>query len=191
MKLTDTQTIILSAAAGRDDGSIHPLPKTLKGGAVTKVTGALLRKGLIAEAPGREDWPGRRDPYFAITAEGALAINVEPAECPHLADPGAQAADGGREAEPAAPAPAKAKKAATGRNGANAPRKARTGTKQALVVEMLRRSEGATVDQIMEATGWQRHTVRGAFAGALKKKLGLAIASEKVEGGARVYRVAG
>ena len=191
MKLTDTQTIILSAAAQRDDGSIHPLPKTLKGGAVTKVTGALLRKGLIAEAPGREDWPGRRDPYFAITAEGALAINVEPAECPHLADTGAQAADGGREAEPAADIPPKAKKAATGRNGANAPRKARTGTKQALVVEMLRRSEGATVDQIMAATGWQRHTVRGAFAGALKKKLGLAIASEKVEGGARVYRVAG
>ena len=56
---------------------------------------------------------------------------------------------------------------------------------------MLRRPEGATVDQIMAATGWQRHTVRGAFAGAIKKKLGLAIASEKVEGGARVYRVAG
>ena len=110
---------------------------------------------------------------------------------PHLADTGARAADGGRETEPAAPAPAKAKKAATVRNGANAPRKARTGTKQALVVEMLRRSEGATVDQIMEATGWQRHTVRGAFAGALKKKLGLAVTSEKVEDGARVYRVAG
>ena len=191
MKLTDTQTIILSAAAQRDDGSIHPLPKTLKGGAVTKVTGALLRKGLIAEAPGREDWPGRRDPYFAITAEGALAINVEPADCPHLADTGAQAADGGREAAPAADTPAKAKKAATGRDTAKGPVKQRTGTKQALVVEMLRRPEGATVDQIMDATGWQRHTVRGAFAGAIKKKLGLAIASEKVEGGARVYRVAG
>ena len=191
MKLTDTQMVILTAAAQRDDGSIHPLPKTLKGGAVTKVTQALLRKGLIAEAPGREDWPGRRDPYFAITAEGALAINVEPAECPHLADTGAQAADGGQETEPAADIPAKAKKAATGRNGANAPRKQRAGTKLALMIEMLRRPEGATVDQIVDATGWQRHSVRGAFAGALKKKLGLAIASEKVEGGARVYRVAG
>ncbi len=191
MKLTDTQTIILSAAAGRDDGSIHPLPKTLKGGAVTKVTGALLRKGLIAEAPGSEDWPGRRDPYFAITAEGALAINVEPAECPHLADTGAQAADGGQETAPAADTPPKAKKAATGRDTAKGPRQARTGTKQALVVEMLRRSEGATVDQIMEATGWQRHSVRGAFAGALKKKLGLAVTSEKVEDRGRVYRVAG
>ena len=55
MKLTNTQMVILSAAAERDDGSIYPLPKTLKGGAITKVTQALLRKGLIAEAPGRED----------------------------------------------------------------------------------------------------------------------------------------
>ena len=123
MKLTDTQTIILSAAAGRDDGSIHPLPKTLKGGAVTKVTGALLRKGLIAEAPGREDWPGRRDPYFAITAEGALAINVEPAECPHLGDPGAQAR---RRPQPAADIPPKAKKAATGRDTAKSTAPARS-----------------------------------------------------------------
>ena len=189
MKLTDTQTIILSAAAGRDDGSIHPLPKTLKGGAATKVTQALLRKGLIAEAPGREDWPGRRDPYFAITAEGALAINVEPAECPHLANTGAQAADGGQETAPATKPRPKAKKATTGRHGATGAAKARTGTKQALMIEMLRRPEGATVDQIMDATGWQRHTVRGAFAGALKKKLRLAVTSEKVEGGARVYRV--
>ena len=190
MKLTDTQMIILSAAAGREDGSIHPLPKTLKGGAVTKVTQALLRRGLIAETPRRNGAP-IGETNFAITADGALAINVEPAECPHLADTGARATDGGREAEPAADIPPKAKKAATGRDGANGAAKARTGTKQALVVEMLRRPEGATVDQIMEATGWQRHTVRGAFAGALKKKLGLAIASEKVEGRGRVYRVAG
>ena len=190
MKLTDTQMVILSAAAGRDDGSIHPLPKTLKGGAVTKVTGALLRRGLIAEAP-RRNGAAIGETNFAITAEGALAINVEPAECPHLADGAPQAADGGWETAPAADTPAKAKKAATGRDGANAPRKVRTGTKQALVVEMLRRPEGATVDQIMEATGWQRHTVRGAFAGALKKKLGLTVTSEKVEDRGRVYRVAG
>ena len=190
MKLTDTQTIILSAAAGRDDGSIHPLPKTLKGGAVTKVTQALLRKGLISEAP-RRNGAAIGETNFAITAEGPLAINVEPAECPHLADTGAQATGGGRETAPAADTPAKAKKAVTGRNGANAPRKTRTGTKLALMVEMLPRPEGATVDQIMEATGWQRHSVRGAFAGALKKKLGLTIASEKVEGRGRVYRVAG
>ena len=82
-----------------------------------------------------------------------------------------------------------AKKAATGRDTAKGPVKLRTGTKQALVVEMLRRPEGATVDQIMEATGWQRHTVRSAFAGALKKKLGLTVTSEKVEGRKRVYHI--
>ena len=191
MKLTDTQMVILSVAAEREDGSIHPFPATLKGGAATKVIQALLRRGLIAEAP-RRNGAAIGETNFTITAEGALAINVEPAECLHLADTGAPAADGGQEAAPAAgDTPAKAKKAATGRNGANAPRKARTGTKQALVVEMLRRSEGATVDQIMEATGWQRHSVRGAFAGALKKKLGLAVTSEKVEGRGRIYRVAG
>ena len=54
---------------------------------------------------------------------------------------------------------------------------------------MLRRKEGATIAQIVEATGWQPHTVRGAFAGALKKKLGLTVTSEKVEG-TRVYRLA-
>ena len=47
---------------------------------------------------------------------------------------------------------------------------------------MLRRKQGATIAQIVEATGWQPHTVRGAFAGALKKKLGLTVTSEKVDG---------
>ena len=59
---------------------------------------------------------------------------------------------------------------------------------QALLVDMLGRAEGATVDEIVAATGWQPHTVRGAFAGALKKRLGLTIESEKVEGRGRVYR---
>jgi hypothetical protein len=68
--------------------------------------------------------------------------------------------------------------------------KLRNGTKQALMIEMLRRPEGATVEQIAEATAWRNHTVRGAMAGALKKKLGLAITSEKPETGARVYRIA-
>ena len=47
---------------------------------------------------------------------------------------------------------------------------------------MLRRKEGATIAQIVAATGWQPHTVCGAFAGALKKKLGLTVTSEKIEG---------
>ena len=55
---------------------------------------------------------------------------------------------------------------------------------------MLHRPAGATIPQIMEATGWQAHTVRGTFAGAFKKKLGLTLTSDKAEGGARTYRIA-
>jgi hypothetical protein len=54
---------------------------------------------------------------------------------------------------------------------------------------MLGRAAGATIEEIVAATGWQPHTVRGAFAGALKKRLRLTIASEKVGGRGRVYRV--
>ena len=68
-------------------------------------------------------------------------------------------------------------------------RKTRDDTKQAQLIAMLRRKQGATIAQIVEAIGWQPHAVRGAFAGALKKKLGLTVTSQKVEGGDRVYRI--
>ena len=63
-------------------------------------------------------------------------------------------------------------------------------SKQDEVIAMLRRPEGATVNEVASATGWQRHTVRGVFSGTLKKKLGLTIASAKEERG-RVYRING
>ena len=63
-------------------------------------------------------------------------------------------------------------------------------SKQDKVIAMLRRSEGATIDEVASATGWQRHTVRGVFSGALKKKLGLILASAEEERG-RVYRIDG
>jgi hypothetical protein len=62
-------------------------------------------------------------------------------------------------------------------------------SKQDAVIAMLRRPEGATVDEVASATGWQRHTVRGVFSGTLKKKLGLTLASAQEERG-RVYRIA-
>src|SRR5689334_6274066 len=61
-------------------------------------------------------------------------------------------------------------------------------SKQDAVIAMLRRPEGATVDEVASATGWQRHTVRGVFSGTLKKNLGLTLASAKEERG-RVYRI--
>ena len=67
---------------------------------------------------------------------------------------------------------------------------ARAETKQARLIEMLKRPDGATIDEVVKALKWQSHTVRGAMAGALKKKLGLKIASEKTEQRGRVYRIA-
>jgi hypothetical protein len=61
-------------------------------------------------------------------------------------------------------------------------------SKQDEVIAMLRRPEGATVDEVATAMGWQRHTVRGLFSGTLKKKLGLTVASAQEERG-RVYRI--
>jgi Protein of unknown function (DUF3489) len=66
---------------------------------------------------------------------------------------------------------------------------AKRSSKQEAVITMLRRPEGATVDEVASATGWQRHTVRGVFSGTLKKKLGLILASVQEERG-RVYRIA-
>jgi hypothetical protein len=65
----------------------------------------------------------------------------------------------------------------------------RTNTKQAQLVALMHRPQGATIDEIATATGWQNHSVRGAISGALKKRLGLKIASGKEKRG-RVYRIA-
>jgi Protein of unknown function (DUF3489) len=79
-------------------------------------------------------------------------------------------------------------KAATRRSAAH--HGTRTNSKQARVLRLLRRPNGATIVTIMESTGWQSHSVRGFLAGVVRKKLGLKLASEKSDGG-RVYRIAG
>jgi hypothetical protein len=229
-KLSDTQVIILSAAAQRGDGNLLPLPGSLRGGAAGKVVGALLSRGLIREqitdSPRKADaalntfWrnlpePDGRGVLLFVTPAGLEAIGVErdaDAEAPvesridegtnAAGEPTADATTDGDTA-PVAPAPKRRgrprKAAPTGAVGradagadggpeAGAALKTRDGSKQAAMIAMLRRPEGATIAQIVEVTGWQSHTVRGAFAGALKKRLGLEVSSEKVEG-TRVYRL--
>ncbi|MEQ8639403.1 MAG: DUF3489 domain-containing protein [Alphaproteobacteria bacterium] len=190
-KLSDTQLVILSAAAQRDDRNVLPLPGSLRGNAAAKVVGALLSRGLIAERvtdaqtkadPAlnriwRNDEDGRAV-LLQITDAGLAAIGVEP--------DGADRAPTGATQTPADDA---ASDAAAATKSAPKARTAREGTKQALLIEMLRAEGGATIAEIVEATGWQPHTVRGAIAGALKKKLGLDVTSEKVEGRGRVYKL--
>jgi hypothetical protein len=90
------------------------------------------------------------------------------------------------QAAPAATKQAKAAKEATARDAA---KPAREGSKKAIVIEMLRRPEGATLADIQAATSWQAHSVRGFLSGALGKKMGLTIESVKTPDGARSYRL--
>jgi len=98
----------------------------------------------------------------------------------------------GKKAKPGATpstTPKTRQKPAVADGEANAERKARTDTKQAKLIAMLQAKDGATVEEIAAAFGWQAHTVRGSLYGALKKKLGLDVTSEKIEGRGRTYRI--
>ena len=171
-RLSDTQRVILSAASQRTDRLALPLPRSLKGGAAHKVVNALIEKGFLKEVnanlklndPVWRKKDNGQGLTLIITNAGfaAIGIEVEPQK-PNASNPEAK------------PLPAE--------------RKTREGTKQALVIEMLRRPNGATIPEIVEATGWAQHTTRGFFAGALKKKLGLVMTSEKSEVRGRWYKI--
>jgi hypothetical protein len=195
-KLSDTQAVILSAASQRDDGAVLPLPETLKirGGAVDKVLGSLKRKGMIEHRGSRR---GDNPPPLRITRAGLEAIGLEPEDAGDIqrgATKGARlgdAADVEGRVRSGGPADTQHDAAAT--------RRRRAGTKQGLMIELLRRPEGATVEQIAAATGWQHHTIRGAISGALKKRLGLTVETIRTrevgpnktgaKGSSTVYRI--
>ena len=185
-KLSDTQAIILSAAAQREDRIALPLPESLRGGAAAKVVGAMIAKGFLEEVDadmrkGEPVWRETGDGHgvtLVATGVGLAAIGIE-TEDANTAPAGAT--DAATE-EPAPDTP-------TETESAPKTRTPREGTKQATLIAMLRAPNGATIEEIMAATGWQSHTVRGALAGALKKKLGLEVTSEKVEGRGRVYQL--
>jgi hypothetical protein len=173
IKLTDTQRVILSAASQRTDHLALPLPKSLKGGAAHKVVNALIGKGLLKEVKANRKLG---DPVWRENDEGQGLTLI-------ITDAGFAAI--GIEVEPQ-----KTKSQKSEPMPVTTERKTREGTKQALVIEMLRRPEGASIAEIVEATGWLSHTARGVLAGSLKKKLGLTIESEKEEIRGRVYRLA-
>ncbi len=161
---------------------------------------------------------------MVLTSEGVAAIGVEADgdEAPAIADTAptspelhaAADAPAGRSEADDAPASAERKpakrnaKAARTKQTETAPGgdpsakpTPRAGTKQALMIELLRRPEGATVEQIAAATGWQHHTIRGAISGTLKKKLGLTVEATRTrevgpnntgaKGSSTVYRITG
>ena len=86
--------------------------------------------------------------------------------------------------------PARTKRATKTKAAATKASTPRAESKQAQLIAMLKRPDGATIAEVVEALTWQPHTLRGAMSGALKKKLGLKVESEKVDDRGRVYRVA-
>ncbi|WP_235445366.1 DUF3489 domain-containing protein [Gulbenkiania mobilis] len=192
IQLTPAQHAILAYAVEHTGGKIEWFPDNVKGGARKKVLDGLANRALIARQgevwvvadagyealgvprPGartaqRQSFVAQLDAVIARAEQAQTARDEADLEAAVTAAEAAWAQDAHRSAEP---------------------RRTRENSKQAQVIAMLRRPEGATVRQICELTGWQPHTVRGTLAGALKKKLGLTIVSERSPGGERVYRLA-
>jgi hypothetical protein len=187
-QLTPAQHAILAKAINTSGGKIEWFPDNVKGGARKKVLEGMFNRALIT--PDGDGWSVAAEGYdtLGMPRPGVgkkrigkieakldrIIVNAEGA--PPTPEFGAEMDRIVTAAEATWAKPAKA-----------APR-TRDNSKQAEVIRMLQRPEGATIRQICEATGWQAHTVRGTFAGAFKKKLGLTITSDKAQGGERIYR---
>ena len=167
IQLTNTQSIILSAAIAREDDLIFPVTASIKGGPVGNSLKSMLKRGLIEEIRASDlNTVWRHD-----EALGPVTLKATPLAYFALG------MDGGEATIPDKPHSISPQ--------TSSPRKT---TKQALLINLLKRPEGATIAEIVEATGWKAHTVRGAMSGALKKRLGLTITSEKIDYRGRVYK---
>ena len=170
IKLSDAQLVILSAACARENGSLLPTSGNLNGNAASMVLHSLIKKGLAEEVPVNSNMPIWRE------AEDGTPVSLRATAAAY------QALGLGEEMITEETGPT---------DSQDVPKpKTRPNSKQTQLIEMLKRSEGASVIEISQELNWQAHSVRGAIAGSLKKKLGLVITSEKIEGRGRVYKIA-
>lgn len=178
-KLTDTQLVILSAAAARDELRVLPTPASLKakGAALANALKTLLSRELIEETPaGVDDVEWRRDDNgnrltLRLTDQGQAVVGLS--------------VGNDQLVEAVQPALRKATKSLSAlQKGV-----VRSSTKAADVIRLLKRKRGASINELMETSGWQAHSVRGFLSGTCKKKMGLTVLSEKSEAGERRYRI--
>ena len=168
IQLSDAQSIILSAACARGDRAVFPVTTSLKGGAVGNVCKSLLKRALIEEVAATDlNTVWRHD-----EERGPITLRATPLAFQTLGIIEAHTMDTASDS----PAP-------------NHAIRSRSGTKQEAVIALLKSEGGATIDEIVAATSWAGHTTRGFLSGALKKKLGLTITSEKVDGRGRAYKI--
>ena len=183
--LTPAQHAILAKAINTSAGKIDWFPDNIKGGARKKVLDGMFNRALITTDG--TDWFVAAEAYDAlgVTRPGVNKTSIGQFEA-NLDQIIANA-----EGAPAAMSDPELEAAVIAAEATWVKPRTRDNSKQAEVIRMLQRPEGATIGQICTATGWQAHTVRGTFAGAFKKKLGLTIVSDKPQGGERVYRLCG
>ena len=187
-KLTDTQSLILSRAATRRGNLAMPLPEGLHGAAAKMAVNRMITNGWIEEVDadlrrGEPLWRETGDGHgttLIATEAGLEAIGIEPVA--------ASAFAGACKPEPkpqpdAQPAPTTEAHDTPNRVSI------RAGTKQAQIIALIQRPEGASIAEIVETTGWLSHSVRGLISGGLKKKLGLQVISVKEQGRGSVYRI--
>ena len=165
-KLTDTQLVILSAAAGRKTRTVLPLPKSLKinKGAATNVLKALLKKSLVEETPAAP-----RDESWREDDAGHKMVLT-------ITDAGLAALDG----EPGGPAPKRTRKRSVSASNCGTP----TG-KAGTILALLSRPKGARINELQKATGWQAHSIRAAITGLRKR--GITVTRSQ-DDGVTVYR---
>jgi hypothetical protein len=186
VKLTDAQLMMLSAASRREDLCLTA-PEKRKGAILTKVSEKLVKLGLVREVRAKAGMPVWRGDdagqsyALKLTAAGLRAIAV---------DDGSGGASAPKETPQLQPNPRARKTSGPDVIGEHATTLTpRAGSKLARVIDLLQKSEGATILNLTEATGWLAHTTRAALTGLRKR--GYAVTRERVDGGDSVYRIAG
>ena len=190
-KLTDTQSIILTRAASRPGNLAMPLPEGLAGAAAKMTVSKMIERGWLEEVDAnlrrneplwRETGDGHGTTLIATDA-GLEAIGIEPVVATSMTNL--------RKAKlELASAPKEPTETSL---EADMPKPAaiRAGTKQAQIIALLQRPEGASIGEIVEATGWAPHSARGMISGGLKKKLGFDVATSSDAQRGRIYHIRG